>query len=167
VAYLALGFAILAGLILLGRWFRASRDEFVVTDRRVIRGVGLISRAHEQAPIDKIQDITVNQSGLGRIFDYGDVILETASERGTLEFPSIASPEAFRTAIWGRPRTAPAAGAVSTPAMAGMPAAPAVPAGPAPGAASARMEELEGLRRRGMVTEAEYAEKRREILSHL
>ena len=156
VAYLALGFAILAGLILLGRWFRATRDEFVVTDRRVIRAVGVVSRDHEQAPIDKIQDITVKQSGLGRMLGYGDVILETASERGTLEFPSIASPEEFRTAIWGRPRA-------GSPAPAASPSAPSL----ASGAAAGRMEELEALRRKGLVTEAEYAEKRREILSHL
>lgn len=157
VAYLAGGFAVLAGMILLGRVFRASQDEFVVTDRRVLRAVGVISREHEQAPIDKIQDITVSQSALGRILGYGDVTLETASERGTLIFPAIANPEAFRTAIWGRPRP----GAV--PVQTGTTPAPAA----ASAATTARLEELEGLRRRGMVSETEYAAKRQEILSHL
>lgn len=165
VGYLALGFAVLAGMILLARRFRASQDEFVVTDRRVFRSVGVISREHEQAPLEKIQDITVTQSGLGRILGYGDVTLETASERGSLSFPSIASPEAFRTAIWGRPRgesPGAGAGAASAAAPAGTPAS-AGTAGPAAG----RLEELESLRKRGMVTDAEYAAKRQEILSHL
>ncbi len=153
VAYLALGFAVLALMLLGARYVRARQDEFVVTDRRILRSVGLVTREHEQAPLEKIQDITVTQTGLGRLLDYGTVTLETASERGTLLFPAIASPEAFRTAIWGRPRAdapapAPAAGSV-----------PATPAG--------RLEQLEGLRRRGMVSEVEYAEKRREILAHL
>lgn len=155
VAYLAGGFAVLAGMILLARVFRASQDEFVVTDRRVLRAVGVLSREHEQAPIEKIQDITVSQSVFGRMLGYGDVTLETASERGTLVFPAIADPEAFRTAIWGRARP----DASATPGI----------AAPQPGgqAAAARLEELEGLRRRGMVSEAEYAAKRQEILSHL
>ncbi len=153
VAYLAFGFGVL-GLILLGaRYVRAQQDEFVVTDRRVLRSVGLVTREHEQAPLEKIQDITVTQSGLGRILDYGSVTLETASERGTLLFPAIASPELFRTAIWGRPRTEAAAFPTAPPA------ASSTPAG--------RLEQLESLRRRGMVSEAEYADKRREILAHL
>jgi membrane protein YdbS with pleckstrin-like domain len=156
VAYLAGAFAVLAGMILLARAFRASQDEFVVTDRRILRSVGLVSREHEQAPIEKIQDITVTQGLLGRLLGYGDVSLETASERGTLLFPAIADPEAFRTAIWARPR--PGVAAVVDP---GTP-----PAG-ASSPTSARLEELESLRKRGMVSEEEYAAKRREILSKL
>ena len=151
VAYLALGFAVLSLMLLGARYVRARQDEFVVTDRRILRSVGLVTREHEQAPLEKIQDITVTQTGLGRLLDYGTVSLETASERGTLLFPAIASPEAFRTAIWGRARPDAAA-----PALA---AAAATPSG--------RLEQLESLRRRGMVSEAEYAEKRREILTHL
>lgn len=160
VGYLALGFAVLALMLLGARWVRAQQDEFVVTDRRVLRAVGLVTREHEQAPIEKIQDITVTQSGLGRILGYGDVALETASERGTLLFPAIATPEAFRTAIWGRPRADAAMGLAMTPAAAG-------PAAAAPPTPASRLEQLENLRRKGMVSEAEYAEKRREILAHL
>jgi membrane protein YdbS with pleckstrin-like domain len=156
VGYLALGFAGLAAMLLAARSIRARNDEFVVTDRRVLRSVGLLSKEHEQAPIEKIQDITVTQGLIGRLLGYGDVSLETASERGTLVFPMIAEPEAFRTAIWGRPRpdAAPPAGG------------PPAPPSPAT-ATAARLEELENLRRKGMVSEAEYAGKRREILSGL
>ncbi|MEP6768474.1 MAG: PH domain-containing protein [Acidobacteriota bacterium] len=161
VGYLALGFAVLALMLLGARWVRAQQDEFVVTDRRVLRAVGLVTREHEQAPIEKIQDITVTQSGLGRLLGYGDVTLETASERGTLLFPAIATPEAFRTAIWGRPRADTAMGLAMPPAPS---IGPATSTAPTP---SSRLEQLENLRRKGMVSEAEYAEKRREILAHL
>lgn len=159
VGYLALGFAALAVMLLAARSIRARNDQFVVTDRRVLRAVGLLSKEHEQAPIEKIQDITVTQGLLGRILGYGDVSLETASERGTLVFPMIAEPEEFRTAIWGRPRPDAAPAATSVPAPAG--------AAPATAATAARLEELENLRRKGMVSETEYAGKRREILSGL
>ncbi len=155
VGYLALGFAALAAFLLAARWIRARQDQFVVTDRRVLRAVGILSREHEQAPVEKIQDITVTQSPMGRMLGYGDVTLETASERGTLLFPAIADPEAFRTAIWGRPRPE------ATPSLPATAVSAAVPA------TAARLEELENLRRKGMVSEAEYAGKRREILSGL
>jgi uncharacterized membrane protein YdbT with pleckstrin-like domain len=159
VGYLALAFAVLAAMLLAARSIRARNDEFVVTDRRVLRSVGLLSKEHEQAPIEKIQDITVTQGLVGRILGYGDVSLETASERGTLVFPMIAEPEAFRTAIWGRPRPGAAPAAPAAPATAGPASATA--------ATAARLEELENLRRKGMVSESEYAGKRREILSGL
>jgi membrane protein YdbS with pleckstrin-like domain len=156
VGYLAGGLALLGGMVLAARAFRASRDEFVVTDRRVLRAVGVLGREHEQSLISKIQDITVSQGLLGRLLGYGDVVLETASERGTLVFPSVANPEAFRTAIWSRPE------ASTGTAGAGM-----APATPQPSGASARLEELDSLRKRGMVSDEEYAAKRREILSAL
>ena len=151
--YLALAFVVIAALLFLGRWIRARNDEFVVTDRRLLCSKGLLNRVHEQAPIDKIQDITINQSWLGSMLGYGDAVIETASERlGAFTFDLISSPEAFRNAIWGH---APTVGR----------SAAAIPAG-APTAAM-RMEELENLRRKGMVSETEYAAKRREILEHL
>ena len=159
VGYLAAGMAVLALLILAGRKFRASQDEFVVTDRRVLRSVGVVSREHEQAPLEKIQDITITQGALGRMLGYGDISLETASERGTLLFPAIADPEAFRTAIWGRARPDPAATLPVT--------SPAATLAVGAAGTAVRLQELENLKRKGMVSEAEYAEKRREILSHL
>ena len=170
VAYAAGAFALLAGMILLARAFRASQDEFVVTDRRILRSVGVLSREHEQAPIEKIQDITVTQGLLGRMLGYGDISLETASERGTLLFPAIANPEAFRTAIWGRPRPGTAGTAALVDPAATVPASAAAASASKPkttATTAARLEELESLRKRGMVSEAEYGAKRREILSHL
>jgi membrane protein YdbS with pleckstrin-like domain len=144
-----------AGLVAIGTRIRISADEFVVTNRRVIRKVGLVSREIEQAPLDKIQDITVDQSWLGRLFGFGTVTLETASERGTLIFPRIAQPEGMRNALWGHSRAA-------------EPEAQAP--GLAPSAApstGARLAELDRLRRQGLLSDDEYSRKRREILSRL
>ena len=129
---------------------RARFDEFVVTSRRVVRKVGMFARESQQASIEKIQNITVEQGVLGRIFGYGTVIVETASEKGMIVFPSVAAPDAFRNHISRQqpPR----------------PEAEAAPAGPA---TEARLEELESLKQRGLVSQEEYAARRQEILSHL
>ena len=155
VGILALAFLVLGAVGWLLRWLRARADEFVVTNRRVIRKVGLFAREIEQAPLEKIQDITVDQGTMGRLFDCGTVTIETASERGSMTFPRIAHPEAFRNALWGQ-----------SPAIAKAP----IPAAGTPSARAAtreRLAELESLKQQGLVSDAEYASKRQEILSGL
>jgi membrane protein YdbS with pleckstrin-like domain len=155
LALLFLGAAAAAFVV---RRIRNSADEFVVTNRRVMRKVGIFAREAEHAPIEKIQDVTLDQGVTARLLGYGTVILETASERGRIVFPDIARPEAFRNAIWGQSTVAappPAAPAVATPAAA---------AGPP---AAQRLAELEDLRTRGLLSTEEYARKREEILKSL
>lgn len=139
------------------RRIRASADEFVVTTRRVIRKTGLVAREAEHAPIEKIQDVTVDQGVIARLLGYGTVILETASESGRIVLPDIADPEKFRSAIWGQ---------TAGPASAAPAAAPPV-ALPAPPSAAARLAELEDLRTRGLLSTEEYTRKREEILGSL
>ncbi len=157
VGILALAFLVLGGLGLLLRWIRAEADEFVATNRRVIRKVGIFAREIEQAPLEKIQDITVDQGVMGRLLNYGTVVIETASERGSMTFPRIARPESFRNALWGQ---SPAA---SPPSAAPPPAADRVAR---PGTRE-RLAELESLRQQGLLSDEEYASKRREILTGL
>jgi membrane protein YdbS with pleckstrin-like domain len=149
-ALAALAFGVVAGLAAIIRRIRVSADEFVVTNRRVIRKLGLVSREIEQAPLDKIQDITVVQGWLGRVMGFGNVTLETASERGSLVFPTVANPEGLRNALWGH-----------------SPASAQSTAGTGPTSASERLKELDRLRQQGLLTEEEYAIKRREIVAHL
>jgi membrane protein YdbS with pleckstrin-like domain len=158
LGWIAAAFAVIALIAFLARRFRANMDEFVVTNRRVIRKVGVLSREIQHAPIEKIQDVTIEQGILGRMLGYGTVIVETASEKGMLVFPAISSPESMRTHIWGQaPATMPAAAgtvAASSPA-------------PAPVTAQKRLEDLQSLKQRGLVDDEEYAAKKKEILSHL
>lgn len=151
VSILALVFLLIAGAVLLVRRIRVASDVFVVTNHRVIRKVGLLAREIQQAPLDKIQDITIEQGLLARLLDYGTVILETASENGSLAFPLIAHPESFRNQLWGQgPRSG----------------SPAIPAA-APASARDRLAELEKLRQSGLITEAEYAARRKAIVESI
>jgi len=153
VAIASLAFLAMAVIAGLARWISASAAEFVVTNRRVIRKAGLFAREIEQAPLDKIQDITVAQGVLGRLLNFGTVTLETASERGTLVFPVIDHPEGLRNALWGH----------SSAALAPVPGAESA----SPVSAPERLKDLESLKQRGLVSEEEYAAKRRDILSRL
>ena len=117
----AAGFVVVALVAFLARRFRASLDEFVVTNRRVIRKVGLFAREIQQAPLEKVQDITVEQGAFGRMLGYGTVIVETASEKGMLVFPRSPRRTAFATTSGARrlPKTE-SASAVQAPAAAGV-----------------------------------------------
>jgi membrane protein YdbS with pleckstrin-like domain len=157
LAWIAAAFAVIGLIAFLARRVRASVDEFVVTNRRVIRRVGLFSREVQHAPLEKIQDITIEQGMFARMLGYGTVIVETASEKGMLVFPMIANPEGIRTHVWGQ---APPAGPVPA-------AVEATPASPVSPTHSARLEALEQLKQKGLVSQEEYAAKRQEILSHL
>jgi len=150
-----------AGVHFLFRRIRASADEFVVTTRRVIHKTGLLAREAEHAPIEKIQDITVDQGVLARLLGYGTATLETASESGRIVFPDIADPERFRSAIWGQtPAAAPSTGAAAA-------AIPGTFADSAQVSAAVRLAELEGLHKRGLINTDEYLRKREEILASL
>ena len=94
--------ALLALLGALGAWLRWRMHEIVVTDRRVIRISGILSKEVIDYSLDAITDLRLRQSWLGRIFDYGDVDVLTASDatahpRDT--FPVVAHPIAFTHAV--------------------------------------------------------------------
>lgn len=159
VAWLAGGLLVVAVLLFLGLLMRASADEFVVTDRRVIHKIGVFAHETRQCPLSKVQDITVDQSFLSRVLGYGDVFIETASEAGQMRFPSITDPEKLRTAIWTH---------VGPGGLAAAPAATAAPPGAGdPATPGQRMARLEELKSKGLITPEEFEEKRRQIVKEL
>lgn len=68
----------------------------IVTDERIIDidFANLIYKEISDAGIDKIQDVTVKVGGVAQtMFNYGDVYIQTASERPRFEFLSVPKPE--------------------------------------------------------------------------
>jgi uncharacterized membrane protein YdbT with pleckstrin-like domain len=83
-------------------WFHQWTTETDVTDMRIIHKTGFIQRQTFEMSLDKVESVDVNQSILGRIFNYGDVKVRGVGEGGE-EIKTIASPLAFRSAITARP----------------------------------------------------------------
>lgn len=162
---IALVLLLIALVHFLLRRIRASADEFVVTTRRVICKTGLVAREAEHAPIEKIQDISIDQGVVARMLGYGTAVIETASESGRIVFPDIANPEKFRSAIWGQNSAAAPAGAAGAVSTGGAPAGTF--ADSVQVSAAVRLAELEKLRTQGLLTTDEYARKRQEILESL
>lgn len=69
---------------------------FIITDERIIDFdfYGLIFKEISDADIDKIQDITYRVGGfLRNMFDFGDVLIQTAAEIQEFEFADVPQPE--------------------------------------------------------------------------
>ncbi len=83
---------IVAGLI------RRGSTELAVTNRRVIAKFGFISRSTVELNIAKIESVRVEQSVIGRLFNYGSVFV-TGTGSTMDPIPFISHPIAFRQAV--------------------------------------------------------------------
>ena len=79
-------------------WFQQWITEIAVTDRRVIVKTGLIRRHTAEMNMDKVESVTVYQSILGRLLNYGSVhVRGTGEGLGHLDY--IKSPIELRNTI--------------------------------------------------------------------
>ena len=151
--YWLLGFFVVPCLYLVWEILVRQRTEFVVTDRRIVRLEGVFSVSSFDAPLDKINNVFHSQPFFGRLLNYGTVGLETASEQGMTLFEKVARPLRFKNLIEQQReafRKATQGGMVG--------ALPDVPR---------LLEELASLRDRGIITPAEFEEKKRALLDRL
>lgn len=82
-------------LIWLAVYLRYISTELAITNKRVIAKSGLISRRTIELNLSKIEGIAVDQSIVGRLFDYGSLVI--GGTGGSKEpIPGIADPLAFR-----------------------------------------------------------------------
>ena len=145
----ALALVLVGVLGALWRAFVDSFAEFAITQHRVIKKTGFLTRDVRQIPLDKIQDVNVRATLWGRWLAYGDVELQTAGSDSTVVFPRIVDPDQFRNVLFSHLH----------------PGGPGV-AAPSAGV-EARLKEAERLLRSGVITEEEYRSKRAALLDAL
>ncbi len=76
-----------------------SNKMHIVTTRRVIALSGVFNKNVTDSSLEKVNDVKMEQSWLGRIFDYGDIEILTASELGVNVLQMINNPIGFKTAM--------------------------------------------------------------------
>jgi uncharacterized membrane protein YdbT with pleckstrin-like domain len=74
--------------------------ELAVTDHRVLAKFGLIKRATYELNLDRITGLNVDQSVLGRLLNYGNVIVRGMGGDMT-PIPAIRDPIGFRHEVLG------------------------------------------------------------------
>jgi uncharacterized membrane protein YdbT with pleckstrin-like domain len=133
-------------------WFNRS---YIVTNRRVVQVDGTINKNVIDSSLEKVNDVRMSQSFLGRMFNYGDVEILTASEHGTNRFPRIKDPIKFKTAMLNEKEKlgfSEDGGAVAAPNPTDVPAL---------------IAQLRALFAEGLITEEEYNKKRAELLERM
>lgn len=76
-----------------------SNRQYIVTNRRVIQISGVINKNVTDSSLEKVNDVKLIQSFWGRLFNFGDVEILTASELGINRFKRIGNPVHFKTAM--------------------------------------------------------------------
>lgn len=130
-----------------------NNHEYLVTNRRVIQISGIFNKDVVDSSLEKVNDVKMNQSFFGRMFDYGDVEILTASEIGVNLFKRIGDPVKFKTAMLNAKEKL---GYAESGAHAQR--AESIPA---------QIAELDELRKQGIVTEAEFQAKKKELLAKM
>ena len=86
---------VMVGLVAHAAWSALSdhMDRFVITNMRVFRVRGVLSRRVATMPISRILDITVEQPLLGRLLGYGHFVFESAAqEQGLRDIRYVGDP---------------------------------------------------------------------------
>ena len=130
-----------------------SNHEYLVTNRRVIQISGIFNKNVVDSSLEKVNDVKMTQSFFGRMFDYGDVEILTASEIGVNLFKRIGDPVKFKTAMLNAKEKLGFEGMTSQ----------AQPAKNIP----ALISDLDELRKKGIVTEEEFKQKKAELLAKM
>jgi uncharacterized membrane protein YdbT with pleckstrin-like domain len=141
---------------------------FVVTSDRVIFRTGVASKHEVTIPLEQINNINFNQSIWERIVGAGDLEIESAGKDGQSRFDDVRQPDAVRQEInkqrdldgrrraaWSNPGAAPGTAG-------GAPAAAAREA-----SIPEQLEQLAGLRDRGVITPAEFETKKAQLLERM
>lgn len=138
-------------------YFSWHEEEFYLTTHRVIHSSGIIGKRVSDSSLEKVNDVVLLQSWLGRILDFGDVEILTASDIGANMFPMMRAPVQFKTAMLNQKEKLDGAEnaldlAIGTKPKEGI---------------YELISSLERLRREGAVTDEEFSEKKSQLLAHL
>lgn len=131
-----------------------TNHEYIVTSRRVVQIAGIINKNVTDSSLEKVNDVKMSQSFFGRIFNYGDVEILTASELGVNLFRRIKDPIRFKTAMLNakealeRDTLAPVLNHIATD----------IPT---------QIAQLDELRQKGILTEEEFTQKKAGLLAKM
>ena len=94
-------FLLYAAGVGIDRAIHYASSEFAITNKRVVIKVGFINRKTLEMVLTKVETIRVDQSILGRVLNYGTIVVTGTG--GTNEpFTSIANPLEFRRQVQAR-----------------------------------------------------------------
>ncbi len=134
-----------------------TNKQFIITSRRVIQVAGIINKNVTDSSLEKVNDVKMVQTFWGRLFNYGDIEILTASELGVNLFRKIGNPVKVKTTMLN------AKNRLANDDV--QPGKPEVKVIPAEIAIPDMLAELDELKKKGIITEEEFQEKKKELLA--
>ena len=152
----------IAGLVLMGvallwllvRYLKWRTTHFVLTTDRLIHRSGVLAKQGREIPLERINDLTVNQSIFERMIRAGDVMIESGGERGQSLLSDLPNPFKVQNAIYTEIERTQARAADRT-------------AGRRELSVPEQIEKLDELRQRGLISNAEFEAKKAQLLDRM
>lgn len=131
-------------------------EEYIVTNRRVIQTEGLINKRTIDSSLEKVNDVVLVQSFFGRILGYGNLEIVTGSDIGVNQLIRLRDPITFKTAM------------LDQKAKLGGEYGERLPSDEAADRDVPKLiAELDELRKKGLISDAEFNDKKAKLLSQL
>ena len=81
-------------------FLRWTYTNFVLTSDRLITRSGIIAKNSKEIPLERINDVTFNQTVIERALGAGDLLIESAGERGQTRISNVRGPEQVQLRIY-------------------------------------------------------------------
>jgi uncharacterized membrane protein YdbT with pleckstrin-like domain len=145
-------------------------QEFVISNRRVLKVEGVINKRSADSSLEKINDAILSQGFVGRILGFGDLEIMTAADIAIDKYQMLNRVVSFKKAMLDAKNELDDAEAGRRPVSAAAVGKPAGGSGAAKGDSdevTATLAKLADLRDRGAITAAEYERKKADLLDRL
>lgn len=84
------------GVYRIAHWVK---EQYLVTNYRIIQIEGLVNRRVYDSALEKVNDVILDQSLFGRIFDYGTINIVTGSDAAINDIAGVVKPYEFKRAL--------------------------------------------------------------------
>jgi hypothetical protein len=127
---------------------------YIVTNRRVMQISGVFNKDIVDSSLEKVNDVKMSQSFFGRMFGYGDIEILTGSELGVNLFHEINDPIGFKTTMLNAKERLGFDNEVGV-------------AGKVVKDIPTLIEELDQLRKKGIISDEEFQRKKTQLLEKI
>ena len=154
---LGLGLAVVLLVVIAWVALRVARRQttnLVLTTDRLIHRVGIVAKRGKEIPLERINDIAYHQSVFERLIGTGDLSIESAGARSRETFSDIPRPAVVQNEIYRQMEAC----AMRRTDRAATPRDLTVPE---------QLEKLDELRQKGIISQAEFDQKKTQLLDRM
>jgi hypothetical protein len=96
IGYVVLALLVIGLVIFAYRWLRWVNQAYLVTNRRILKVEGILNKRSMDSSLEKINDLVLEENILGRMLDYGDLDIVTASDVAIDRFRMLNHAKTFK-----------------------------------------------------------------------